>query len=326
VDAHRNHGVTGSWNAPLAFEPLLVPRVWGGSRLQDVFGKPPGAEPRIGESWEVVDRADAESVLEGGHRLNDLWRNHRRQVFGQRGAASGSDRFPLLIKLLDAREALSIQVHPPAHLAAGLGGEPKSEVWFFLDNEPGAFVYAGVEPGVTQERFADALANGEDVSALLHRLEVSAGTALYLPSGRVHAIGPGCLIAEIQQSSDTTYRVYDYDRPGLDGRPRDLHVEESLKCIDFDDVRPPLLKDAEADAVRTPYFEVERVTLKSGESVQPAPPGEGAIVGVVRGEAVCGSRPLRRGVFYLVPADAPVITATDDLEILRIMLPGTTDD
>ena len=222
------------WSEPLALHPLLVPRVWGGRKLEERFGKPlPAGEP-IGESWEVVDREDAQSLADGGRPLNDLWRDHRRDVFGERGVACPEERYPILVKLLDAREALSVQVHPPAEHAEGLGGEPKNEAWFFLDGDPGAHVLAGLRPGVTRERFEAAVRGGADVAALLHRVDVEDGDALYLPSGRVHAIGPGCLIAEVQQSSDTTYRVWDY------GRPRELHVEESLTCIDWEDVEPPL--------------------------------------------------------------------------------------
>src|SRR5436190_11570766 len=118
-----------TWSEPLAFRPLLVPRVWGGERLRERFGKPVPHGAAIGESWEVVDREDAQSVLDERYDLHELWRDHREEVFGTRGIRSDAERFPLLIKLLDAREALSVQVHPPAHRCAELGGEPKSEAW-----------------------------------------------------------------------------------------------------------------------------------------------------------------------------------------------------
>lgn len=300
-----------------------MPRVWGGQRLREYFGKSLPADTPIGESWEVVDRTDAQSVLDGDLTLNELWTQHRRAIFGQRAVRSESERYPLLIKLLDARDALSVQVHPPAHRAAALGGEPKSEAWLFLDADPDAHVFAGLAAGVTQERFTDALESGDPITRLLHRLDVVADTALYLPSGRVHAIGPGCLIAEVQQSSDTTYRVWDYDRPGLDGRPRELHVEESLACIDWEDLEPGLLHGEGSRRIDTPYFVLERIGLGHGERVAAFPDGEGGVLGVLRGGVTCGSRTFGAGDFFLAPAAAGLaLTASADTSVLRVRLPA----
>jgi mannose-6-phosphate isomerase len=311
-----------TWDEPLAFQPIFVPRVWGGQRLREHFGKALPEDEPIGESWEVVDRDDAQSTLDGELTLGELWAEHRRDVFGERGARSESERYPLLIKLLDARESLSVQVHPPAHRAAALGGEPKSEAWLFLDADPGAFVYAGLAEGVTAEGFAEALQSGDEVTRMLHRLDVEPDTALYLPSGRVHAIGPGCLIAEVQQSSDTTYRVWDYGRPGLDGRPRELHVEESLACLDWDDVEPGLLRHEDSRRIHTPYFELER--LEIGHDRLPAfPEGEGGVLGVLRGEVSCAARTFSAGDFFVAPAAGRLdLASATGADVLRVMLPG----
>lgn len=312
-----------TWGDALAFRPMFVPRVWGGQRLRHRFGKPLPADTPIGESWEVVDRDDAQSVLDSGHALNDLWTRHRHEVFGARAARHPSPRYPLLVKLLDAREALSVQVHPPARRAAALGGEPKSEAWLFLDADPGAYVFAGLAAGATEERFADALDGGDEVTRLLHRLDVAPDTALYLPSGRVHAIGPGCLLAEVQQSSDTTYRVWDYGRPGLDGRPRELHREESLSCIDWDDVEPALLRDEDGRRIDTPHFELERLELAPGDRRPAAADGEGAVLGVLRGTVACGSRTFGAGDFFLAPAVGRLeLEAAEAAEVMRVMLPA----
>src|SRR4051794_4317275 len=170
-----------AWTQPLPFEPLLVPRVWGGERLRERFAKPVPAGASIGESWEVVDRADAQSVVAGRHELNELWRDHRAEVFGARGAAYRGERYPLLVKLLDAREALSVQVHPPAERCAELGGEPKSEAWLFVDADAGAYVYAGLAAGAARERFAAAPQGGGGGTQVLPPPAVPPGPAPYPP-------------------------------------------------------------------------------------------------------------------------------------------------
>ena len=206
-------------------------RVWGGRRLAERLGKPLPPGVPIGESWELVDREDAQSVVDTGEHagitLHELWTEHREAVFGE---IPDSPRFPLLAKILDARETLSVQVHPPAAVAPELGGEPKTEMWYLIEAEEGAELFAGFRPGVDRRQFESALGNG-DVADLLHRVPVRAGDALFIPSGRCHAIGAGCLIVEIQQNSDTTYRVFDWNRVGLDGKPRALHIESSRRPL-----------------------------------------------------------------------------------------------
>lgn len=306
---------------PLRFEPLLMERVWGGRRLV-AFGKDLPVGRTIGESWELVDRApEAESVVVGGAfdgmTLSSLWRS-QRSLFGSRAAGAGA-RFPLLIKWLDAAESLSVQVHPPARIAASLGGEPKTEAWFVAAADPGAHVLVGLRAGVTRERLEGALRSGEDVAALLHRVDVRAGDALFIPSGRVHAIGPGCLIAEIQQSSDTTYRVYDYGRPGIDGQLRELHVDAALASIDFADVEPGL---ADAAAVACDHFEIAHRRLTEPRAA--GPPGEMAVLCVLGGRARCGAEELRAGDVVLIPAPLAGIEVepAGEVELLQVTLPS----
>lgn len=310
---------------PVAFVPLFMERVWGGRELEARYGKPLAPDAPIGESWEVVDRPEAQSVVAGGmfegRTLQDLWMQEREAVFGHRAVALG-DRFPILIKLLDARDTLSVQVHPPTHLADELGGEPKNELWFLAGADPGARLYVGLRAGVTRDAFAAALEAGEDVSAMLHRVDVEAGDAIFIPSGRVHAIGGGCLIMEIQQSSDTTYRVFDFHRPGLDGNMRDLHVPQAMASIDWDDVEPPL-HSGDGPIVDNAFFTVTRYTL-SGPSVLTAP-GECAVVAVVDGTVTCGSATFAPGQFFLIGADAgsdlPVAPAGGGATVLVTELP-----
>jgi mannose-6-phosphate isomerase len=246
----------------LHFTPIYQTRVWGGRRLDTVLGRRlPDARP-YGESWDLVDRDPEQSVVASGPHagttLQALWAEHRDEVFGRAFAASTARRFPLLVKILDCVDDLSIQVHPPAAVAPLLGGEPKTEMWYVAHAEPGAHLYAGLRAGVSRADFEAALADGT-VASRVHRLEARAGDSLFVPSGRLHALGAGLLIYEIQQSSDTTYRVFDWNRLGLDGRPRDLHVEQSLACIDFDDVEPSLNRARAGELAASPFFRVSRV-------------------------------------------------------------------
>jgi len=314
--------------ATLRFEPGFHERVWGGRRLETVYGKalPAGT---FGESWELVDRAGEESVVadgpHAGRTLGELWRSAERvALFGSRAAAWG-DRFPLLIKILDCAQTLSVQVHPPAAVAPALGGEPKTEMWVIADAQPGAHLFAGLRAGVTREAFTAALEAGEDVSTMLHRIEVSTGDVMFLPSGRIHAIGAGNLIVEIQQNSDTTYRVFDFNRPGLDGRPRALHVEQSLRSIDWADVEPSLVQPDGETLVATPEFVVQRWVLAAPRRA--TEPGECAILVPLDGAALVGGEPLDAGAFALVPANAEagaaeVEPAAGVVTVLRITLPA----
>ncbi len=306
---------------PLAFVPVFQERIWGGRSLEHTFGKELPTDVAIGEAWEVVDRPEAQSIVAGGPlagtALEALWSGpDRERLFG---SVAHGDRFPLLVKLLDARETLSVQVHPPVHLADALGGEPKNELWYLAGAEPGAHVFAGLRAGVGQDEFSRRLEAGEDVSTLLHRIEVAVGDALFIPSGRVHAIGAGCLIVEIQQNSDTTYRVFDFDRPGLDGRPRELHVPQSLASIDFSDVEPALRPPGDGPLVENEFFSVSRRTIDEPAVV--TAPGECALVCVLTGSATCGSARFGPGSTFLVPADTQ-LPVGGPTEVLVTELPG----
>ncbi|MFM1770326.1 MAG: hypothetical protein RJA22_2855 [Verrucomicrobiota bacterium] len=228
---------------PLTFDPIFMKRLWGGRNLERLYGKALPPDQLIGESWEISDRPDAQSVVNhgplAGRSLAWLMEHHRQEILGPRGAATGP--FPLLIKILDAEQTLSVQVHPPAHLAPKLNGQPKTEMWYIASARPDACLYAGLKHGTTREEFERRLGNGS-VEACLHRIPVREGDAMFLPSGRCHAIGGGNVIFEIQQNSDTTYRVFDWNRVEADGKPRALHIPESLASIDFADYEPELIQ------------------------------------------------------------------------------------
>ena len=308
---------------PIAFAPLYMERVWGGRELANRLGRGlPGNNP-IGESWEIVDREDTQSVVRdgpfAGRTLHDLWSAHRREVFGARHENAGA-RFPLLCKLLDARDRLSVQVHPPASVAPSLHGEPKTEMWYFLDCDPGSRIYAGLATGTTRESFEEKLHSGE-VEQCLHVLPTKAGDSIFIPSGRLHAIGEGNMIVEIQQNSDTTYRVFDWNRAGLDGKPREMHLEESMLSTDFADFTPPLAHVESGVVAGCEHFRVEKQILDG--PLDPRREGDFAIVTVVQGRAQCGGMTFAPGDFFLLPASgsAPVAPAGDRCAVLVTTIP-----
>ncbi len=301
---------------PLIFQPIFKDRIWGGRELERLYAKkiPAG---QIGEAWEISDRpGDASVIANGpfaGKDLRWLMENHATKILGDaKPAAAG--RFPLLCKILDAREKLSLQVHPPASKAAELKGEPKTEMWFIADAAPGASLYVGLKHGVTRAEFEQKIADGS-VADCFHRIPVQAGDTMFLPSGRVHAIGDGLVIFEIQQNSDTTYRVFDWNRVGLDGQPRELHVAQSLASIDFNDFEPKLVASKYLSAanfkfrhlVQDPLFEVQEIVFENAGSLVLA--GQYLrIIAVIKGSAtVIGgenkiSVELKPGQFCLIPA------------------------
>lgn len=289
------------------FTPIYQERVWGGRLLDTLLKRalPHPAQP-YGESWDIVDRSEANStVTDGpfaGKTLHDLWTQHRAECFGEALLHHPSERFPLLMKILDARDDLSIQVHPPASVADALAGEPKTEMWFIAHAESGAKIYAGLKSGVTRQTFEQSIHDGT-VAEQIHIITPKTGDCLFIPSGRVHAIGAGLLIYEIQQNSDTTYRVFDWNRLGLDGQPRALHVSESLASIDFADFEPTLQTSASAGSlVRCEFFDVFLRSAAASTSAALTAEGQSITLAVTRGHLTIGDRRLQTGDFALVPA------------------------
>lgn len=301
---------------PLVFQPRFKERVWGGRNLERLFRKPLPPDVPIGESWEISDRPDDVSVVANGplagRDLRWLIANHARELLGESQTLGG--RFPLLVKILDAREKLSLQVHPPADVAAELGGEPKTELWYVAHAARGADLYVGLRPGITRSELERRLRTGR-VTECFHRIVVEEGDAMFLPSGRAHAIGAGNVIFEIQQNSDTTYRVYDWGRLGLDGKPRELHVRQSLESINFHDYAPALLPAVWQDRpnhrwrplVSDPLFDAELVALRGARPLR-VDARRPWVIGVVKGDLKVTAKgeavDLRPGGFCLLPAGA----------------------
>jgi mannose-6-phosphate isomerase len=317
---------------PLTFHPIFKDRVWGGREMERLYKKKLPAGKPIGESWEISDRpGDANVIANGplaGKNLRWLMENHRVELLGNVKPATGN-RFPWLGKILDAREKLSLQVHPPAGKAAELGGEPKTEMWFIADAAPGAELFVGLKRGVTRAEFEKKVETGA-VAECFHRVPVRAGDAMFLPSGRVHAIGAGLVIFEIQQNSDTTYRVFDWNRVGLDGKPRELHVAQSLASIDFNDFEPALVQSKPTGnevkvrpLVNDLLFNVEALEMKSGAGMN-LKSRKLQIVAAVSGQleiqSGSASVKLSAGQFCLVPAglERTEVLAKSDAALLRV--------
>ena len=288
----------------LDFKPLYQERVWGGRALETFLDrKLPGTRP-IGESWELVDRPEAQSVVVGGpwagRTLREIMSAHSEEIMGPGWA---QDRpFPILVKWLDCRDRLSVQVHPPASMAKKLDGEPKTENWYFAQTEAGAAVYAGLRPGVTRESFEQAIATGT-VEQCLERRSVCSGDSLLIHSGTMHAIDAGNVILEIQQNSDTTYRVYDWGRVGLDGKPRALHVRESLECLSaHTGPVPQIIRGRNGPEVlaQCPEFTIRRVGLATGGRLEFSAGQQPRIMSVVEG-ILEGAATIKRGDNLLLP-------------------------
>jgi mannose-6-phosphate isomerase len=263
----------------MSFTPLYMERVWGGRGLELKLGRKLPEGKVIGESWELVDREGEQSIVaEGTHKgktIRELLEGDAEDILGP--GREGSQPFPILIKWLDCQDRLSLQVHPPAAIAPILGGEPKTENWYIADCDEDASLIVGLKQGVTREQFTQALKDNK-VAACVHRFPVKPGDSILVESGRMHAIDAGNLILEIQQNSDTTYRVYDWGRVGLDGAPRQLHLEESLQSIDFDDYEPETLKivPGAQTLADCKEFRIRRFELMPGDEALELPAGESA--------------------------------------------------
>ena len=302
---------------PILFKPIYQERVWGGTDLKTKLGRddlPAGKV--IGESWEIVDRPEAQSTTADGRSIRGLIEQDPEAIMGAGWQPEWP--FPILVKWLDCQEKLSLQVHPPAAVAPELNGEPKTENWYVADAAPEASLMAGLKVGVTRVQFEQGLKDGS-LEELVHGFPVQAGESIFIPSGRLHAIGGGNLILEIQQNSDTTYRVYDWGRVGLDGTPRELHIEETLRSTDFNDFEPTTVKPEGNSQVlaESDVFNLNRRSLSAGEVIR-VEAGQPRILSVVSGALLeADGFELKRGDNALLPACASYeFNAAEDCVLL----------
>ncbi|MDG1893361.1 MAG: class I mannose-6-phosphate isomerase [Fuerstiella sp.] len=250
---HKQVNKDGKKMEPLSFTPLLKQIRWGGRKLGSLLNKPIAAADDYAESWEVADHDSGQSIVASGtfagKTLRELIGSHRHELLG---CQSDMAQFPLLIKFLDANDWLSLQVHP--NDAQALTWNPqengKTEAWIIVAAEPDSMICAGLKHGVTRDEFQQRLNDGS-IEQSLHLIPAIPGDCIYVPAQTVHAIGPGIVLAEVQQQSNLTFRLHDWGRVGADGKPREIHVEESLACIDFD--RGPVDPIVPAEQVTADY-------------------------------------------------------------------------
>ena len=324
---------------PLTFSPVLQERIWGGRRLAALYGKVLPEGKKIGESWEICDRPEGMSVIANGKAagksLRWLMENHGREVVGDE--FSPGMRFPLLVKLLDAEDDLSLQVHPPANAAKALQGESKTEFWYVANARTNSCLHAGLKRGVTASEFERKARDGT-VQDSFHRHSVAAGDAMFLPSGRVHALGAGTVVFEIQENSDTTYRVFDWNRTDASGKTRELHLEKAMAAIQFDDFEPDLLR-AEwevgedgtefRELVRDPLFYIRQLRVSHSSECLMRHPKRLVLCGVIAGRVTLqgGGEELHleAGQFGLMPKalSEALITGHTGSEFLLVEYPGT---
>lgn len=253
---------------PLKFKPIFKERIWGGQQLKASFGKSLPANVMIGESWELVDLPEDKSeIVNGplaGKTIDEVIDISPVEITGNRNYQGP---FPLLIKILDASDVLSVQVHPDAETCKRTGkGDPKTECWYIIDAAQDAVIYKGLKKGTTKEQFTKSIDEGS-CQEYLEKIHVSVGECHYLPSGLCHAIGPGLVIAEIQQPSDTTYRVFDWNRIGDDGKPRQLHIKDALESIRFTPFEEDLSTKTVGRLVDTDVFKIDKGHQIAGDEV-----------------------------------------------------------
>ena len=325
---------------PLTFQPVFKDYPWGGRNLERILGRklPPGI---VAESWEISGHPHGPTPVKNGPlaglTLPQVQEKLGLDLVGRRSRqALELGKFPLLIKLLDANQWLSVQVHPDDRYALEHEGElGKTEMWVVLHARPGAELIYGLKAGVTPEAFRRAVAE-DRVAELLHRVQVRPGDVIFVPPGTVHSLGPGIIVAEIQQNSDVTYRIYDWGRVGPDGKPRPLHIEKALEVINWEMVEPgpvipqPLERDGiqRELLVHCPYFRTERLEMAPGASFPGQCDGETfEIWAVLKGRAAVHwqGEPLElTGVGWtLLPAALGDfhVQAEEASELLRVFVP-----
>jgi len=316
---------------PLRFHPFLRPMVWGDRRLGDILGKSLDSHQPYGESWEVSDHALHQSQVAtgplAGKTLRQLMEQDSAALLGE--AAPKHPRFPWLIKFLDAHDWLSVQVHPDEQAVARLwpGEGSKTEAWFIIDADRGSRIYAGLRPGMDEKKIRDALVAGK-VLDCLHSFEPQSGDCVFLPAGTVHAVGGGVLFAEIQQTSDATFRLFDWNRRDTHGKSRPLHIEESLASIHWDQgpVEPTHVADFKKgstfqaprqrgsavapkrqDLARCPFFEL--TYMSAGEPIPFGGIGRLQALVILQGrghwqDSAC-SEEVKLGQVWVLPASLP---------------------
>jgi mannose-6-phosphate isomerase len=249
---------------PLKFKPIYKELIWGGHKLRNILGKDFPADKKIGESWELADLPNDKTVITNGEftgkTISELLQKYPEQITGRKNY---QPPFGLLIKLIDAAEVLSVQVHPDKDAVKRLKtGNPKTECWYIIDAEPNSCIYKGLKADTTKQQFAQSIKDGS-CAELLNKVPVKPGQCHFLPAGTVHAIGAGILLAEIQTPSDTTFRVFDWNRL-QNGKPRQLHIEQALESINFEQKADELTITTNGRLVDTKFFKIDKIAAQAG--------------------------------------------------------------
>lgn len=315
-------------NQPFHFAPRLKSVIWGGDRIAPFKGINEHVDG-VGESWEISAVPGHISVVDSGpckgKNLLELIELFGPSLLGEKNYRRYAPSFPLLIKFIDAKEDLSVQVHPDDRIARERHNSPgKTEMWYLIDTAPGAKIYTGLRKSITPQEYEKLVAD-HSIMEVIDTYDSAPGDVFFLPSGRIHSIGGGNLLAEIQQTSDITYRIYDYDRRDKDGRPRELHTTEARDAIDYT-VFPSYKSIPDGDILAAcDYFDVRRVEAKAGETIPIARPrdsftvvmciaGEGAILDT----SSMTSFPVSRGQTLLFPATMTTLSASGPVTLLTI--------
>lgn len=321
-------------NKIFSFRPYLKTVVWGGDKIKKFKGIDTD-QANIGESWEISGVPGHESVVDGGEddglTIVELINKYGADLIGHDVYNRFGNQFPLLIKIIDARDNLSVQVHPDDELAGKRHNSMgKTEMWYVIDADHDSDIIAGLSKEITPEGYRARIANNS-ITEVLASHKSHAGDVFFLPAGRIHAIGGGNLIAEVQQTSDITYRVYDYDRRGLDGKPRELHVEEAVDAIDYkvyDNYVTGYDRDAKGEVplASCQYFDVQKITVEGQTSLQHYSSSFAVLICIsgqctidIDREAACS---ISRGNTVLVAASARSVTFTGDAVLIAASVPS----
>lgn len=317
---------------PLRFEPVFKERIWGGKNLEKIGLQLPS--DKIGESWMIADHLHGTTIVTNGplagHGMDQIRDEFGTVFFGEGGVSQKNGRFPILIKLLDCNDDVSVQVHPDNDYVKLSDGElGKTEMWYVLESKPGASIIFGLHPGVDRAKLERAIRENR-IMDCLRRVPVKQGDAFYFPAGTVHALSAGVVVAEIQQNSDTTYRLYDYERPGLDGKLRELHIEDALNVITYDDSTAAAVHahsnqgNQWVQLVQSPYFVVEKGCVQDTWT-QSTPSYHFEVIVIIEGSGSLswtgGSMEVKLGECYLLPANLGEYTLEGSLTLLKTRLP-----
>lgn len=304
---------------PFKFKPVYKELVWGGNQLQRLFNRQLPSD-KVGESWDICTHKNGTSVVDNGSlagkTLQELLELYPAQILGTKVGKEG--RFPLLIKMIDANDNLSIQVHPADEYAYRVEGEPgKTEAWYIVEAKPNARIVYGFLDNINREQFMAAIATGT-VRDTLRYIPVKAGDMVFVPAGLVHALLEGVVVCEVQQNSDTTYRVYDYDRIDQTGKSRELHIDKALDVIDFNS-QPAA--DFSARKIECEYFQVEEIEINGRQQERTF--GQFIAYCVIAGKGTIGYQGLREELYQgdsvLVPACLEeIILDGEGLRVLKI--------